>query len=1284
MYRGGGANTLDENAKEARENISLESKAFYESILYFLREFLTHKNNNISFIILTNTQDFYCVDASEYVAFAKDKLILKAFKNCENKEGNDASTKRFYEEVKNLLPSLDMELKYTHFRLEDCQTNSPSCHSERSEESQQSKRDVSALPQHDKIPPNKREISTNAQYDKQTILPLLYQILSPQVLLKRKTYLDANTLNQDFYNELLHILGLEEISQGGKILILPSQTQNTFLDSICSAFGLNRDKDFEILFSLLTTWNNRLLFLRLLESMLLSFNHIQKPFLGLEALKDFQALNTLFFDILAKIEESRDKNLPKALESIPYLNSSLFEKTPLEREGKEIKLLQSKPLMLYADSILYKDKNFCQSLQLNDKAKDSTLPLLEYLFAFLHTYDFTTTAGDIENHTKINFDKLINSAVLGLVFEKLNGYKEGSFYTPSFITRYMCKQSLERVVLQKFNESQNWDCHNLEELKNKIDKLTDNQEGYKKANEVFDSIHICDPAVGSGHFLVSALNELILLKFKLGILCDETYQRIKDITLEILRDEIVIRDSHNALFTYTLPAHENIESHKIQRALFFAKRKLIESCLFGVDINPNSCEITKLRLWIELLKYSYYKDIPNKRLETLPNIDINIKCGNSLISRFSLDDSLKAIPNINFQIQQYKKLVFDYKNADQNLMKISKAEIEAQIEAIKQTFTLTLKDPKTKRELEKAIESHIKQFNDYLLDDKALLEGLGSLQFNLFGTPTLSEEEQERALQSYGKIQALRKKLTLALSGAEYKNAFEWRFAFPEVLDNNGDFLGFDLVIGNPPYIKEPDNKKLFDGTRHLRTYQGKMDIWYHFVGRGFDIVKNQGIVTFIATNNWTTNAGAKNLRNVILKESQILNLVDFGSYMCFDSASIQTMIMEFQKLDSIPQNYQIHYARIDSKKPTDKHRDAILKRESFKDNIYLEPSITPSQMLDKSLTFADSQQEEVLNKILQNGKMFLKDNEAQIGIGLTDKVKKKMGLVNYEIGAGIFQISTKELESLHLTKDELKLIKPLYTSNELFRFYANPNNSEWVIYTDSSFKNPNSMDKYPNLKKHLDKFRDVITSDNKPYGLHRAKQEHFFNKTPSIVSLRKCPNKPIFTYVDFDCYVTSTFFIIKTDRINLKFLTGLFNSKLIAFWLRHKGKMQGNHYQIDKEPLLNIPLIEITKSNQKIVDRIIALVDEILTIKESCQRDVSLSMKAQHDKQDSDCHSEPALAGEESLGKESRGSKRDVSAFAKPQHDKIPNTSTLESQIDSLVYQLYNLTNEEIRLVES
>ena len=1226
------------------QNPNLECKAFYESILYFLRETITNKNNNLTHIVLTDTEDFYIIDAKVYAAFAKDKVILKAFKNCEHKEGNDASTKRFYEELSNLLPNLDMEIQYTHFRVDNsilasCHFEHSSCHSEPAlageeslgKKSRASKRDVSALPQHDKINnchsevlqskaeeslQNNRDVSLSmkAQHDKQDsdchseasaeesqrtnnkeshhILPLLYQVLSPHVLLKRKTYLDANTLNQDFYDELLYILGLKENVQSGKVLILPSLAPNTLLDSICSTFELERDKDFEILFSLLTTWNNRLLFLRLLESMLLSFKHIQKPFLNLDCLKDFQALNTLFFDILAKIEENRDSNIPESLSSIPYLNSSLFEKTALEIEGKEIKLLESKPIILYHDSILYKDKNFCQSLNLNAKDKDSTLPLLEYLFAFLHAYDFTTTAQDIQNHTKMNFDKLINSAVLGLVFEKLNGYKEGSFYTPSFITRYMCKQSLERVVLQKFNESQNWDCQNLDELKNKIDKLTDNKEGYKQANAIFDSIHICDPAVGSGHFLVSALNELILLKFKLGILCDENHHRIKDITLEILRDEIVIRDSQNALFTYTLPAHDNIESHKIQRALFFAKRKLIESCLFGVDINPNSCEITKLRLWIELLKYSYYKDIPNKRLETLPNIDINIKCGNSLISRFNLSDSLRTIPNINFQIEQYKKLVFEYKNADQNLMTISKKDIEKQIETIQATFTLTLKDPKTKKELEKAIESHIKQFNNYLLDDASLLEGLGSLQFNLFGTPTLSEEEQERALESYGKIQILRKKLTLALSGAEYKNAFEWRFAFPEVLDSNGDFLGFDLVIGNPPYMQVPKNifnAKLYPFSEGKD--KGKQNLYKVFIELGYNLGHTNSIISLITQSSIMCDLSAQYTRELLLKNTQMHYFVEFKKNQKIFTNVIQGVcIVEFQKFKPD----KLHSFQI-----------AINNTESQMDKIQFE-SITQQQILDFFPLYEIP--------LIKKGEM------AIVAKVKTDKILLK-DLLDFSLQGNINTIHLSKIQSNKPT-DIL-----IYKGAHCHRWY---------------------LDKEPFYGLDNEMTRKIIKKNQKSYIIATQNITGTTDKYRIYANFTESKNTKI-VFLD-SCNIS----YCKNAR-DAKFLVGLLNSFLLNWLFRITST--NNHVNLYE--LESLPIPKITKSNQKIVDRIIALVDEILAIK-------------------ANCHSEGALATEESHTKP----KRDVSAS--PQHDKIPDISNLESEIDKLVYELYNLSDEEINIIEN
>ncbi|WQX72335.1 Eco57I restriction-modification methylase domain-containing protein [Helicobacter pylori] len=1157
------------NPNEFIKKGDLNVKAFHESLFYYLIE-RKNGNNNLKHLILATIKELYIIDANEFEVFNKDKEIENAFKNCHDRKGNDTRTEAFYDVCQKRLNELDRSLKYHHISL------------------------------------------------KKENLALIYQALSPNFLLKIPKYSDANTLNKDFYEELLYILGLEEKNDKGKILIKPSCTQNSLSYALKEQY---KNLDDEEVMALLIAWNNRILFLRLLESLLISFKHFENPFLTTENFEDFNALNTLFFEVLAKKNSERLSEIKedKILEKIPYLNSSLFDKTPLELKGHEIKLLDNKKLEIYKNSVLKKDN-----------PKQEPLPLLEYLFEFLRIYDFTTTPEDIKDNQNTSESRLINPSVLGLVFEKLNGYKEGSFYTPSFITSYMCKESITPIVLDKFNAIYQWDCENLEALREKIDRNFSNEKAKEYLNTLL-TLRVCDPAVGSGHFLVSALNEMVLIAYELGLIAS-LYRH----ELRLENDEIIIHTPEDKIFKYTIPHSENDPHHQIQKELFELKKDIIENCLFGVDINPNSCEITKLRLWIELLKYSYYifeKGKNTNNLETLPNIDINIKCANSLISRFSLHDDLKKIPNIKQKIQEYKDLVAQYKDPNP-LYPLNKQDLINKIQDLKNTFSLTLKDPKTKAELEKAIEKHIKKYNFFALDDKSLLDGLNYFTPSLFGTLKLSPKEEEEAFASYGRIRALRKKLDDALSGGEYQNAFEWRFEFPEVLDDEGDFLGFDCIIGNPPYIKEGGNKELFASTKRLRTYQGKMDIWYHFVGIGLEILKQNRVLSFIATNNWTTNAGAEKLRNILLRETQFISLIDFGDYRVFESADIQTMIMCFKKIIS-PNQYFFDYRKIIAKKPSDTNRITLLQRKECEGNLYLNAKIEKKNLINKTLFF--SHFDSIFNTILKNAILFLNKKEITNGIHPHyDRINKKINEKfsnQFFNGEGIFVLSEAEKNNLKLSQKEMKLLKPSYETAEIMKYLTLSQNQHWIIYTDSSFKNPKSMDDYPNLKKHLDRFKEVITSDNKPYGLHRARDERFFTGNPRIIVLRKCAKEPIFSYVNFDCYVSATFYIIKTKRFDSKFLVGLLNSLLIRFWLKHRGKVQGNNYQIDKEPLMNIPLIKITKSNKPTADKIIALVDKILQAKEK---------------------------------------------------DSKANTQGLEKEIDALVYQLYHLTDEEIKIIEN
>ncbi|WP_423749864.1 DUF7149 domain-containing protein [Helicobacter pylori] len=832
------------------------SKAFCQMVLYFLEEREKEKNNSLKHTIICNAHEFFLFDCKDLLFLNDNKRIKKFYKNYAKKEGTDSSKPRFYEDLEQYLKEdFQGELRYTYFNLND---------------------DFKEL-------------------------PLIYQVLSQEVLLKQKKTLDANTLNKDFYEELLYILGLEEQNERGKTLIKPSRTENSLSDALKKQY---KNLDDEEVMALLIAWNNRILFLRLLESLLISFKHFEKPFLTTDNFKDFNALNTLFFEVLAKKNSERSLNKEdKILEKIPYLNSSLFDQTLLESEGHEIRFLENKELELYQNSVIKKHEEY-------QKQKD--LPLLKYLFEFLRVYDFTTTPKDIKDNQNNSESRLINPSVLGLVFEKLNGYKEGSFYTPSFITSYMCKESITKIVLDKFNQTYNIECENLTELKNYF-KNSYKEDKRKEYLNTLLTLRICDPAVGSGHFLVSALNEMVRVAHKLGLIAS-LYRH--DLRLE--NDEIIIHTPktphtpEDKVFNYTIPHSENDPHHQIQKELFELKKDIIENCLFGVDINPNSCEITKLRLWIELLKYSYYIFEEGKNtnnLETLPNIDINIKCANSLISRFNLNDDLKKIPNIKKKIQEYKDLVAQYKDPNP-LYPLNKQDLINKIQDLKNTFSLTLKDPKTKAELEKAIEKHITKYNDFALDDKSLLDGLdmGVRVKNLFGTPKLSPKEEEEAFASYGRIRALRKKLDDALSGGEYQNAFEWRFEFPEVLDDEGNFLGFDCIIGNPPYIdyRKIDEKTKIFLSKFSSVYKKSKEgsIFVYFIERASQLIIKHGLISFINPIAYLCKPTDYGIRDYIDKNLKITMLIDLSNIKIFESASTYTCINIFKRENKKTKSY--------------------------------------------------------------------------------------------------------------------------------------------------------------------------------------------------------------------------------------------------------------------------------------------------------------------------------------------------------------------------------------------
>ncbi|WP_120845463.1 class I SAM-dependent DNA methyltransferase [Helicobacter pylori] len=1145
------------------------SKAFCQMVLYFLEEIEKEKNNSLKHTIICNAHEFFLFDCKDLLFLKEYKRIKDFYKKCAKKEGTDSSKPKFYKDLEQYLQEdFQGELRYTHFNLSD----------------------------------DFKEF------------PLIYQVLSHEVLLKQKKTLDANTLNKDFYEELLYILGLEEQNDKGKILIKPSRTQNSLSGALKEQYT---DLDDEEVMALLIAWNNRILFLRLLESLLISFKHFKNPFLTIENFKDFNALNDLFFEVLAKKNSERSlEKEDEILQKIPYLNSSLFDKTPLELKGYEIKLLSNKPLEIYPKSVLKKHEEY---------QKQKELPLLEYLFAFLRLYKFTTTPKDVKDNTDTSESRLINPSVLGLVFEKLNGYKEGSFYTPSFITSYMCKESITPIVLDKFNAIYQWDCENLKALRGKIDRNFSNEKAKEYLNTLL-TLRVCDPAVGSGHFLVSALNEMVLIAYELGLIAS-LYRH----ELRLENDEIIIHTPENKVFNYKKPHSENDPHHQIQKELFELKKSIIENCLFGVDINPNSCEITKLRLWIELLKYSYYifeKGKNTNNLETLPNIDINIKCANSLISRFNLNDDLKKIPNIKQKIQEYKDLVAQYKDPNP-LYPLNKQDLINKIQDLKNTFSLTLKDPKTKAELEKAIEKHIKKYNFFALDDKSLLDGLDYFIPSLFGTLKLSPKEEEEAFASYGRIRALRKKLDDALSGGEYQNAFEWRFEFPEVLDDEGDFSGFDCIIGNPPYIRQEhikDLKPLLQ-KQYQDFYNSSSDIYTYFFALAFHLLKEKGFSAFITSNKYARAKYGAKLREWLLKKTTLVSYMELNALKVFESATVDTSIINFIKQTPSKESDFKYYEPTPNDKNDLKNTPSLLMKQNA--------------LSTESFIFANATLLDLRDKMESVGTP-LKDWDIQIYRGILTGCNEAFIIPTEKRDAILNACKTQEERE----RTE-RLIKPILRGKDIKR-YSYEWADLWVINTHNGYTSalkskipPIDIEKYPATKTHLDSHYDAITTrsdqGDTPYHLRNCAYLEDFEKEKIVYG--EIVQEPRFYLDNGECelgyfYAEATSFILTGEHLH--YLLGMLHSKLITFAFKTfyaGGGLGESGYRYKKAFIERLPIPQITEKNQELAHKITDCAEQILQAKAK---------------------------------------------------DPKANTQELEKEIDALVYQLYNLTDEEIKIIEN
>ena len=990
------------NTSEMITRDKLNKKALQELLLYYLRERVEKKNIQLKQLIVTNIYEYFIFDAQEFERiFYSNKKLLKQFAEFNDGVLTSDRTDFFYREIAaEAIESVKNNLFYTWFDI---------------------RKYKSAL------------VSGN---DKR--LTELYKVFSPEHLLKKRSRNDSNSLNTKFYSELLYIIGLEEVEdkESHKRIITrknagsrnsASILENTitildsedWLDGIHNRSSFGKDKSeqlFNVALELTIGWINRILFLKLLEAQLVKYHKgdTSYAFLHPQFIPDYDELNKLFFQVLAKRPSDRTDIINDKFGKIPYLNSSLFEVNALERRTIRISSLDNGELPLYSSTVL-KD---------GTKPRYKSLPTLRYLLEFLDAYDFASESfEDVQETAKT----IINASVLGLIFEKINGHKDGSVFTPGAVTMYMSREAIHTTVVRKFNEGMSWNCPDYEALKDK------DIDDYSKANAIVDSIRICDPAVGSGHFLVSVLNEIIRTKYDLGILMDCNGKRIKkqDWTIEIENDELIVSDSDGVPFVY-IPGND--ETQRIQEALFNEKRKIIENCLFGVDLNPNAVNICRLRLWIELLKNAYYTKVSGySELETLPNIDINIKVGNSLVHRFDLKQDISEILKKNdISISQYKDAVTRYKNAHS---KDEKRELEEMLSTIKSNLRtqISQNDPKVLRKTQ--LE---RELND-LIAPKL---------FEISKKEQMQQAKQEKVLRT--KIGKLNGEIEEIRNNKMFVGAFEWRIEFPEILDETGH-----LIMG---YV----------------TYERTGDIYCLFYEMGMELLKPNALLSFITSNGWLKSAYGKPLRALLTEKYNPSKLIDFAGFKVFDSATVDVNILNVEN-------------RIPSKFTS----ACSIKKESFdieKLSDYIETHATIASFSSSdSWAILSAMEKSIKAKIEAVGKP-LKDWDVQINYGI------KTGCNEAFI---IDSTKRNEILNNCITEEERKktdeIIRPILRGRDISR-YSYDWAGLWLIWIPWHFPlhlnnsiqgasekaERDFIEQYPALYNHMLQYKDSLSKRNK------------------------------------------------------------------------------------------------------------------------------------------------------------------------------------------------------------
>ena len=794
-------------------------------------------------------------------------------------------------------------------------------------------------------------------------------------------------------------------------------------------------------------------------------------------------LEHLFYGSLNIAPEKREELYRDQLDfQVPFLNGGLFE--PLQNYDWQESFLH------IPDTIF------------SNKEKTGILDVFDL-------YNFTVHEDD-----PVDREVSVDPEMLGKVFENLlpeNLRKgQGTYYTPREIVHYMCQESLINHLITETDIDEK-SIRNLIELK---DHPFTSDGGFvpssseaEKLDKALAEIKVCDPACGSGAFLVGMLHEIVSAR----------------------------RVSNPKKNEYRL------------------KREAIQNSIYGVDIDPGAVEIAKLRLWLSLVVDYELRDI-----EPLPNLDFKIVCANSLVTLAREEQvEIWGDPELEEKIKNVRDRHFN-------------------------TSSLRIKE-KTKKDFKKLMEKN----------------------------RSLYVSEKQKQLLTYHPF-----------NPNNVCGFFDSKLMF--------GINGFDIIVANPPYLKERDNKKVFEIVNNSefgkQYHQGKMDYWYYFLHKAIDLVRRSGVISYITSRYWINSSGARKLIQRVQKELSFIEIVDIGKLKVFDEVSGHHMVAVYQK------------NKLRDKFICKKLENDINDIDKWKDteNVKIQTLSNESIFHDNEIIF--QKDELVFNEVINLGQI------ADISQGVVEAIDKlskkaygKSKRKDIGIGDGVFVLNKEEVVHLGLTKQEKEILKKYIDPGNVRKYSINWS-GKYLIYADKQVKfDIKTHSDFVNIKLHLDRFKEFITSSNRPYGLHRPRDIKYFINHKIIVKNMFVDNE---FAIDTDNYFVGFSFssVIQKDRsYDLKYILAVLNSRFALRWFYQYGKKRGAGVDIGVDKLRSFPIKRATINQQK---PFALMVDKIMLIT------------------------------------------RESGYFNNDK--KQAKVKEYERQIDQMVYKLYNLTPKEIEIVEN